>query len=387
MDQNRLYYQLPYVKSFMCTVESCCESGRGTWLVVLNQTGFYPEGGGQPSDTGTLNQILVLSVREKGEVILHELAAPIEPGILAEGVIFWQDRYDNMQQHSGEHILSGLIHSHFGYDNVGFHMGKEEVTMDFNGILTWEDLDRLEDEANGLVYRNLPVRVLYPSQEELETMEYRSKKELTGQVRVVEIPGADRCACCGTHVERTGEIGLIKVIGMIHYKGGVRLSILCGRRALEDYRRCHKDGVAISRSLSARLDQIPQAVEKLKTEIQDRAQENIRMFRQLLELKLQTMPESTDPLLLFEDGLSPIQLRNLATRLYEDQKCSVALVCSGEGREYHYVLGSGLQDMKALSRRMNEQLAGRGGGSSLMAQGTFHAEKEQIREVFEGIWN
>ena len=207
MDKSRLYYQIPYVKSFMCTVEHCEESGKGTWLVTLNQTGFYPEGGGQPYDTGTLNGISVVSVHEKGEQVIHELAQPIEEGTLAEGIIDWQRRYDNMQLHTGEHILSGLVHKHFGYDNVGFHMGAEEVTVDFNGIIEPEDLDWLEDEANQLVYANVPVKVLYPSEDELRTMEYRSKKELSGLVRIVEVPGADVCACCGTHVENTGEVG------------------------------------------------------------------------------------------------------------------------------------------------------------------------------------
>ena len=229
MDKSRLYYQTPYVKSFMCTVERCEASGKGTWLAVLNQTGFYPEGGGQPSDTGTLNQVPVLSVHEQGEEILHELASPLEPGTLAEGVIDWQKRYDNMQQHTGEHILSGLVHRRYGYDNVGFHMGAGEVTVDFNGIMTAEELDGLEDAANQVVYDNVPVHTLYPSKEELPSIDYRSKKELSGQVRIIEIPGGDVCACCGTHVENTGEVGIIKIRGMIHYKGGVRISMLCGR--------------------------------------------------------------------------------------------------------------------------------------------------------------
>ena len=236
MDKSRLYYQTPYVKSFMCTVERCEASGKGTWLAVLNQTGFYPEGGGQPSDTGTLNQVPVLSVHEKGEEILHELASPLEPGTLAEGIIDWQKRYDNMQQHTGEHILSGLVHRFYGYENVGFHMGAEEVTVDFNGMITADGLDRLEDAANQIVYDNVPVHTLYPAKEELASIDYRSKKELSGQVRIIEIPGGDVCACCGTHVENTGEVGIIKIRGMIHYKGGVRISMLCGRRALLDYR-------------------------------------------------------------------------------------------------------------------------------------------------------
>ena len=384
MDKSRLYCQIPYVKSFMCTVEHCEESGKGTWLVTLNQTGFYPEGGGQPYDTGTLNGISVVSVHEKGEQVIHELAQPIEEGTLAEGIIDWQRRYDNMQLHTGEHILSGLVHKHFGYDNVGFHMGAEEVTVDFNGIIEPEELDWLEDEANQLVYANVPVKVLYPSEEELRTMEYRSKKELSGLVRIVEVPGADVCACCGTHVENTGEVGIIKIRSMIHYKGGVRLSMLCGRRALLDYRDRLKDEARISNLLSAKLVQVPDAVEKLKNDSQDKDYLIGKLGSSLLALKAGQFPESTDPLIVFEEDLTPIQVRQYATLLYEQNKAGVAAVCSGNDRdsEYHYALGSSRMDMRALSKAMNSRLSGRGGGSSLMAQGTFRAAREAIEAAF-----
>ena len=384
MDKSRLYYQTPYVKSFMCTVERCEASGKGTWLAVLNQTGFYPEGGGQPSDTGTLNQVPVLSVHEKGEEILHELASPLEPGTLAEGIIDWQKRYDNMQQHTGEHILSGLVHRFYGYENVGFHMGAEEVTVDFNGMITADGLDRLEDAANQIVYDNVPVHTLYPAKEELASIDYRSKKELSGQVRIIEIPGGDVCACCGTHVENTGEVGIIKIRSMIHYKGGVRLSMLCGRRALLDYRDRLKDEARISNLLSAKLVQVPDAVEKLKNDSQDKDYLIGKLGSSLLALKAGQFPESAEPLIVFEEDLTPIQVRQYATLLYEQNKAGVAAVCSGNDRdsEYHYALGSSRMDMRALSKAMNSRLSGRGGGSSLMAQGTFRAAREAIEAAF-----
>ena len=361
MDKSRLYYQTPYVKSFMCTIEQCEKSGKGTWLAVLNQTGFYPEGGGQPFDTGTLNGVAVLSVHERGDVIIHELAAPLEPGTLAEGIIDWQKRYDNMQQHTGEHILSGLVHRRFGYDNVGFHMGSEEVTVDFNGPITPEQLDQLENEANQAVYDNVPVKVLYPDKEELDSLDYRSKKELTGLVRIVEIPDADMCACCGTHVENTGEVGIIKIRSMIHYKGGVRIFLLCGRRALLDYRDRLKDEIRISNLLSAKLIQVPDAVEKLKNDCQDRDFLIGKLGSSLVALKAGQFPESTDPLIVFEEDLTPVQVRQYATLLYEENRAGVAAVCSGNDRdgEYHYALGS-----------------------SLMVQGTFRAGREAIEAAF-----
>ena len=384
MDQNRLYYATPYVKTFMCTVESCVQNKKGTWDAVLNQTAFYPEGGGQPSDTGTLNGVKVLHVSEKGETIIHELEAPLEEGTLAEGVIDWQKRYDNMQQHTGEHIFSGLVHKHFGYDNVGFHMGTDEVTVDFNGVLTQEQLDDLEDETNQLIYDNVPVHVFYPSEEELAQLDYRSKKELTGAVRIVEIPGGDICACCGTHVETTGEVGIIKLRTMINYKGGVRISMLCGRRALVDYRERLKDEIRISNLLSAKLALVPEAVEKLKNEIQEKDFANGRLWQQLLEKKAESYPESNDILAVFEENLSPVQLRQLATMLYEKKKGKIAGVFSGKEEEqlYQYALGSSQADMCKLSKAMNGALNGRGGGSNLMAQGSFKASAAEIREVW-----
>ena len=192
MDQNRLYYGTPYVKA-LCVPFCHVHHQKGTWEAVFDQTGFYPEGGGQPYDTGTINGISVLSVHERAGEIVHELAEPIEAGIRAEGIIDWNRRYDLMQQHTGEHILSGLVHRHFGYDNVGFHMGADEVTIDFNGVLTQEQLEMLEDEANEIVYANVPVKVFYPSDEELKNLEYRSKKSLPGRCVLWKSP-ARMCA-------------------------------------------------------------------------------------------------------------------------------------------------------------------------------------------------
>lgn len=366
----------------MSPVISCTKNKKGTGY-DLNQTAFSRKAAGQPSDTGALNGVKVLHDQRKGEEIIHELEAPLEEGVLAEGVIDWQKRYDNMQQHTGEHIFSGLVHKHFGYDNVGFHMGTDEVTVDFNGVLTQEQLDELEDEANQLIYDNVPVKVFYPSKEELEELDYRSKKELTGLVRIVEIPGGDICACCGTHVETTGEVGLIKLRTMINYKGGVRISMLCGRRALMDYRERLKDEIRISNLLSAKLALVPDAVEKMKNESQEKDLALGRLWQQLLEKKAESYPESTEVLAVFEEGLSPVQLRQLATMLYEKGKGKIVGVFSGNEDEqvYQYALGSSQADMRKLSKAMNGALNGRGGGSNLMAQGTFKAAESAIRET------
>ena len=380
---EKLYYQLPYVKEFEARVISCTEGKKG-FEVILDRTGFYPEGGGQPSDTGRLGAAAVKEVHEKGESVVHYTDRPLETGTRVTGVIDWEERFSNMQQHSGEHIVSGLIHAHYGYDNVGFHMGHDEMTIDLNGVLTWEQLSEIEREANDIVYRNVPLCITYPPAEELERLEYRSKKELTGQVRIVEVPGADRCACCGTHVERTGEIGAIKFLSMIHYKGGVRISMLCGRKAMEDYAGKTDQTLFLSNLLSAKPSAVAEAVERLKNENARKDGELGRLTRELFELKAERFEAGQPLLLVFEPGLQPFQVRQFCDLLLEKGKAAVAAVFSGTEEDgYSYCTGSRSIDMKAAGKELNERLNGRGGGSPQMIQGTFRAGRSEIEKVFQ----
>jgi alanyl-tRNA synthetase len=263
---KKLYYERPYVKSFEAKVLECRPGKDGMFLIILDQTAFYPEGGGQPSDRGTLGEVSVLDVREKSEEILHLTDKPLKEGSVVTGVIDWDRRFIHMQNHTGEHLLSGIVHKHYGFENVGFHMGKDEVTVDFDGVLTKEQLEKAEAEANDKIWQNVPVLESFPSKEELSNMDYRSKKELTGQVRIVEIPGGDICACCGTHVMKTGEIGILKVTGMKKYKGGVRVSMLCGKMAFMDYKKKQTSVSGISTLLSVKEAQVLDGVTKLKAE-------------------------------------------------------------------------------------------------------------------------
>lgn len=377
---ERLYYRTPYVRSFDAVVVSCKEGQHG-YEVILDRTGFYPEGGGQPADTGELGGRRVLDVHEKQGEILHYMDGPLEIGSRVHGTIDWDRRYTNMQQHSGEHLLSGLIHRHFGYDNVGFHMGEREVTIDFNGPLTIEQAEETEREANRMIYENLPVNQLYPTEEELHNIEYRSKKELSGQVRIVEIPGGDTCACCGTHVERTGEIGIIKVTGMINYKGGVRMTMLCGYPALLDYEKKLSQVTKISNLLSAKPDTIVEAVERMKQENADKEYLVNQLYLQLFASKAEKFPERGGWLVVFEEQLTPVQLRNYCTLLYEQKKGDVVLVCSEKDGRIQYALGSAIQDMRTVSRELNGLLNGKGGGSALMAQGTWETTRQAVLDT------
>ena len=249
---EKLYYSDGHLSRFTARVTSC-EKEDGTWAVKLDRSAFFPGGGGQEADEGVLSDMKLLGLREEGEDIVHLTPAPLEPGALVEGRIDWPLRFSRMQGHSGEHILSGTVHRLFGYDNVGFHMGEEAITIDFSGELSREDLSRAELEANRAIWRDVPVRTLLPTPGELAAMDYRSKKELTGQVRIVEIEGVDLCACCAPHVSHSGEVGLLKIIDSMRHRGGTRLTLLCGEAALLDYEALHENNAAVSAALSANV--------------------------------------------------------------------------------------------------------------------------------------
>ena len=380
---EKLYYERPYVKQFEAEVTGCIPDKDGKYLVQLSRTAFYPEGGGQPADTGTLGDAHVLDVRDRPEGIVHITDRPLPEKSVVTGILDWERRFSHMQNHSGEHLFSGVVHKYYGYDNVGFHMGKDEVTVDFNGILTLEQAEEVEAEVNELIWQNIPVLETYPSKEELNALNYRSKKELSGQVRIIEFPGADICACCGTHVMTAGEIGILKVTGLMRYKGGVRISLLCGREAFHDYRRKLKAVQGISVLLSAKPDSVLETVTKLKEDGAKKDGDVSRLTRELLKYKTAQYPVSGDPLLVFEENLLPAQLRQFATMLYEEKKGNVVLVCSGEDGLYQYAAGSSDMDMREFSRQLNEKLNGRGGGNALLAQGTFQTSFQEIQKVFQ----
>lgn len=380
---NKLYYDSAYIKEFEAQVLSCQEGKKG-WEITLSATAFYPEGGGQPADTGILGNVRVTDVHEKDGQVIHYTDGPLPVGEMVRGVIDWDRRFQHMQEHSGEHLVSGLIHQRFGYDNVGFHMGTDEVTIDFNGTLEWADLMAIEEKANGMIWENLEISAVYPEKDELDAMEYRSKKELTGAVRIVSIPGGDVCACCGTHVECTGEIGLVKFLSMIHYKGGVRISLLCGKRAVEDYERKRDQVQRISVLLSARPGEIARAVEKLKDEEAKLQEKLVTAYDKLIASEVRDIKEGDGDIFILEPDFEAIQLRHLVNRLLEEKKGRTVLALGGatEG-SFLYVLGSRDGDMRQLSRELNGLLNGRGGGSAQMAQGTFFATKDQLQAILK----
>ena len=373
---EKLFYQDSHRSTFTAIVQVVRPSGNG-YEIILDRTAFFPEGGGQSSDTGSLGGVSVSDVQEIDGKIIHYTDGPLVEGTEVEGCIDWTERFSKMQQHTGEHIVSGLIHKIYGYHNVGFHLGTDSVTLDFNGVVPKEKLHEIEQLANEAVAKNLPVQVLYPTDEELSKISYRSKIEIEGQVRIVVIDGYDVCACCAPHVKQTGEIGLIKLVGMQNYKGGVRISMLCGFRALEDYYQKEKNNREIAVMLSAKEYETAVEVERLQEELAMKKAKIAELERKFLEQKVETLDISSEIVCLFEET-DPVMTRELVNLLLK-KGAKMAAVFSGNEREgYRYVLGSRSLDVRENGKLLNEAFHGRGGGKPEMVQGTVQGKREEI---------
>lgn len=387
---EKLFYEDSYIKEFQARVLSCRERNGG-YQAVLTRTAFFPEGGGQSADTGFLytkegEEIRVTDVHEKDGVVYHYISQPVQEGTEVRGKLDFQERFSKMQQHTGEHILSGLVNRHFGYRNVGFHLGTQEVTMDYNGVLTEEDLRQIEYEANEAVAENIPVKVLYPSKEELKNIIYRSKIEIEGQIRIVQIPGYDSCACCAPHVKETGSVGLIKIVGAVHYKGGMRVSILCGFRALKDYRMKERNVTEISNLLSAKQEDTAQAVEHLGQELNCQKEKNKALQERYVALCLENIRKNTEPeenIFLFEEELDPGARRGFVNKAMEMTRGLAGVFVGTDDSGYQYVLGSRRPDIQEIGKKLNARFQGKGGGRPPMIQGSLKGKEQEIREFLK----
>ena len=376
--------KLFYVDSHMITfsaVVKACENKGDYYEAVLDRTAFFPEGGGQYADTGIIDGVKVFDAQEKDGLIYHKMEGPLEVGKTVEGTIDWEERFSKMQNHSGEHIVSGLVHQMFGYDNVGFHMGKDAITMDFNGVLTKEDLKVIEQKANEAVAKNFDIEILYPSKEELSEIVYRSKIEIEGQVRIVRFPGYDVCACCAPHMNKTGEIGLIKLLGLQNYKGGVRVSMLCGFRALADYNEKAEQVKSISVMLSARENEVAQEVSKLKEELLAQKNKMYELQKTLLKYKVDAVPENEELVVMFDSELEGNGPRELMNMLLEKNAKIAAVFAGSDSEGYRYVMGSKTVDVRPIAKILNTTFNGRGGGKPEMVQGSLFGGQEEIKEA------
>lgn len=380
-ETRRLYYEDVYKKEFTATVVECREQKKG-YAVVLDESAFYPEGGGQPSDVGTLGDAKVTEVHEKDGELLHYTDKALEVGAKVEGKIDWARRFDLMQQHSGEHMVSGLIHEAYGYDNVGFHMGSDTITIDLNGPLDEAQLAEIERKTNQKIWEDTQIKIIYPTAEELEKIDYRSKKELTGQVRIVEFPGVDICACCGTHVTHTGEIGMVKLLSVEKFREGVRIEMICGKRVLDYLNMVNDQNHQISVKLSAKMDKTAQAVERLQ-------EENFRLKGQVGQLvddmcrKEAERYAGSGSVLIFMDGMDADSVRKLADAVTQTCQGCCAVFSGNADGSYKYAMGEKDGDLRQFTKEMNAKLNGRGGGKPFFVQGSVQASEKEIRNFFE----
>lgn len=377
---EKLYENNAYLRKFDAEVVSCTAAGKD-WEVTLDKTAFYPEGGGQPCDLGTLGDAAVLDVQIRGGEIVHRCDRPLEAGSRVRGEIDWDRRFDLMQQHSGEHLVSGLIHAKYGYDNVGFHMGKDSITIDFNGEIDEAGLLEIEEEANRVIYENVASEVLYPSREELSQMPYRSKKALEGQVRIVRFPGVDLCACCGTHVAHTGEIGLIRLFSCVKFRSGVRIEMLCGQRCLRYLREIQKQNHEVSMQLSAKPLETGGAVRRILDELSAAKARLAAMEEEAFERKAEALRGRGDVLLL-EPPMEPDSVRKLCDRVLSACGGRCAVFAGSDEGGFKYAIGGGRGDLRALAKELNTALRGRGGGKPSFVQGSVAAVGEEIAAFF-----
>ena len=380
MPTIKLYENDSYIKDFTATVISCTETDGG-FLVVLDKTAFFPEGGGQDADKGKINGIEVLDVQIKDDVIYHKLENPLEIGATVDCKIDWNTRFYRMQNHTGEHIVSGVIHRTFGYNNVGFHMNDTLVTFDVDGPLTDEQIKDVEIKANQAIYGNKEIKAIYPTPEELPDYDYRSKLDITEGVRLIEIEDTDFCACCAPHVARTGEVGIIKIISYIPYKKGTRIEMLCGALALNDYMNVHNVNNQIMNMLSAKRFETPVAVERIQTELSNARAESKKLSSELAMLKMEKHIKD-NKVCVFIDGASYDELRNCSNALIEEHEFCY-LFSNTDENNYIYVVSSKENSVRELVQELNKTFNGKGGGRDTYAQGKIVGTKEDILDFIE----
>ena len=375
---KKLYYEDSYLSCFKAKVLNCEKVKKG-YRILLDQTAFYPEGGGQPADEGYLGEAKVQDVMIEEDLIYHLTDKPLSVGEVVKGEINFERRFDLMQQHSGEHIVSGLINKLYGYNNVGFHLGLDNMTADVDGQLSEEQLLEIERLANEAVYQDIEVMAsIYPN-EQVQGMNYRSKLDLKEDVRLVKIEGYDTCACCGTHVRKTGEIGIIKCISSERHRGGMRLTLVCGKRAQKDYHKKQEIVTKAMALLSAKPEKVIEHIQKLQEELMQTKWKLTLANNKCFEMIANQYKKNEDSFICIkEEGLSADEIRRMVTILME-QTHKLCLVLVTEGNSFKYALGHMSMDVRPLCKALNKAFSGKGGGKEELCQGSIQGDFESIK--------
>ncbi len=384
MMTEKLYYFDSHMAEFSARVISCEETKKG-FLVVLDKTAFFPEGGGQAPDTGYIGEARVSDVQEKDGIIYHLCHKALPVGEDVPCRIDWQQRLRRMQSHSGEHIVSGLAHKLYGCENVGFHMGEDGMTIDFDIELSWDELMEVEKQANEAVRKNVPIRAWLPEEEELKALDYRSKLELTENVRIVDIEGYDLCACCAPHVNYSGEIGLVKILDSQRHRGGVRITLICGEQAYEDYRAKQQSVTEISQLLSAKRDEVVPAVQRILRENLAAKEKADRLSMAMVRMMAEAERSTEGSICVFDAILDDIAQRELCNLLMEKCGKLACVFCGSDEEGWRYIIGSKHIDLRKNTKAINAAIEGRGGGKEQMIQGRATGKKNSIEENIKSL--
>lgn len=374
MIKDTLYYKDNYLTEFEAIVKECIKDKE--IKIVLDKTAFYPEGGGQPSDIGIIGDAKVLRVEDKKDVIYHIVDKEIMTGTKVNCKIDWDYRFSNMQAHSAEHIVSGIICKMFSTANVGFHIGKDFITMDFPVDITEDDLRNIEKLANQAVYKNIKIEDKVYSPEEAKKIEYRSKIELHEDIRVVKIEGYDICACCGVHVERTGEIGIIKLLKVEKYKAGVRISMLAGFKAVEDYTKKYEQVSKISGLLSLKPNEVYMGVENQTKEIEELKREITSLKNKIYRQEISNFGEREN-IVVHHADMDTNEMKNYCNILKEKATHIAGIVANGR-----FLMMSEIVDLKTTLNELKAEFDIKGGGNSQMIQGQFSGDVDALIKKF-----
>lgn len=373
---EKLYDIDSHLKEFTATVIDSYQKADG-YVTVLDRTAFFPEGGGQASDIGYINDAEVYDVRIQDGIIYHYTTKPFKKGETVLGKLDFERRFDFMQQHSAEHIVSGIAHKYYACENVGFHLGEDIVTLDFDKSLTREDILRIEALSNEAVFKNVGIKAYYPDSEAIKAIEYRSKKEIEGAVRIVEIEGVDSCACCAPHVNFSGEIGLVKLLGFERLRGGVRIELKAGRRVLEDYNEKYLNVSKISSALCVKQNETADAVERLQKQLSDMKFELTGVKKQILLSKVESFVSERYVTALFEEALEIKDLQYLADALYK-KAGGVRAVFSPISDGFSFAICGDEAKLSEFFKAFKESFSVRGGGRGTMVQGTVVTTKDEL---------
>lgn len=374
---RKLYDENAYETKFEGKVLEC-EKIKDQYRVLLDQTLFFPEEGGQSCDRGTLAGLTVLDVQIKDNEVYHFVDCPLEIGSLVKGEIDFSHRFSNMQLHSGEHIFSGLVYKTYGFNNVGFHLSDNRATIDVGGTLTYEDVMELERRVNQIIVSNVEIKCSYPEKDKLDKLMYRSKKELSGPIRIVEIPEVDICACCAPHVKRTGEIGLFKVINFENYKGGVRIYYLCGFRALNDYELRISELREISRLLSAKTYEEPKKVKELFDELNQTKIDNVNLIYGRIENEIKEEAKKSGEGIHVGSLEEAKYMRRTMDMLHNYYEGTCYLFCGNDEAGYRYLIENDNEDISYINKILKDELGAKGGGKPNSLQGSVSAKIDKI---------